>query len=109
MKMSRTEAEKTIDRLPPSHFTRELHNDDIETLWNMLELDGWHIVGWAYAHDVVVAIPPEINFKYVCMFSRNHTGERLWLPLLDATFRTLALKIRHGSMTHTREALSFAC
>ncbi len=109
MKISRAEAEKAIRKLPASDFTRELHNGDIEASRNMLELDGWHIVGWAYFRDVVLYTPPEINFKYVCMFRRDQTGAISWLPFSDATFRILALKIKHEKMTHTVGALSFAC
>ena len=65
-------------RLEPDNFTQEnafdAHPEFANQGYDMIRLNGWDFIGWAYAKDV----QPKDMCPYVLMFQKKNTDIKLW-------------------------------
>jgi hypothetical protein len=87
------EAEKMLPRLPKNKFTKENSGRELDlstgTMQDMLMLDGYELVGWAYSEDVA----PRHMCRYVGLF-RNEDGFEAWLHFSKITLQRAAEKMQ---------------
>lgn len=56
-----------------------------EMVRSMLSLDGWILVGWTYAEQIISGGVP---FSYLCMFEQD--GTKVWCQISEPNFFRLA-------------------
>lgn len=96
MRLPIEDAEKIIPRWSPTRFTKEqsaFENEEVPqgAVMDMLQLDGWKILGWAYSMNV----RPREMCPYVCMFE-NEDGFQAWCHVATTIFQTMAFKVQNS-------------
>ncbi len=85
------EAKKVIPRLSADHFRTENRAAEcgyVAAVYNMLQLNGWNLVGYAYARDVA----ERDGREYVLLFE-NESGLKVWMHAHEGNLIALALTI----------------